>query len=205
MKQEIKKGGHWINEAGEKVPVDYIFSADRLKERRAHSLLTKAKGLNAQLVKMKHEFQTICDEVCAKVMTDLKASGETKGNFTWYNFDRSVKVEVSVNERIEFDDLTIKACKEKLDQFLANNIESKLDFVKELVTDAFSTTRGKLDAKKVTSLLRYRDRVKEPLFQESLALIEQAMRKPSSKTYYRVSERQGDGSYKVIDLNFSSI
>ena len=204
MKQELKDK-YWYNEAGEKIPTEYIFSTDRLKERRAYTLLTKAKSAQAKLIELKTEFQRICDEVYAKAMADYKASGETKGNYTWFNFDRSTKVEVSVNERVEFDDLTIKACKEKLDEFLSANIESKMAFVKELVADAFSTTRGKLDVKKVTSLLRYKDRVKDPLFQESLALIEQSIRRPSSKTYYRVSERQPDGSYKVIDLNFSSI
>lgn len=204
MKQELKDK-YWINEAGDKIPIEYVFPADRLKERRAYSLLTRAKKLNNDLCEFKKYIEHVCNEICDKVMNDLKASGEGKGNFTWYNFDRSVKIEVSVTERIDFDDLTIKACKEKLDMFLSNNIESKLDFVKELITDAFSTTRGKLDAKKVTSLLRYKDRVKDPLFQESLSLIEQAIRRPGSKTYYRVSERQGDGAYKATDLNFSSI
>jgi hypothetical protein len=77
--------------------------------------------------------------------------------------------------------------------------------IKQIVTDAFSTTRGKLDAKKVMSLLRYKDKVKDALFLESMELLEKSIRRPDSRIYHRISERQPDGSYKAIDLNFSSI
>lgn len=204
MKQEVKEG-FWVNEAGDKVPVGYINKSDKLKERHAHTLLVRAKLLNEKLSEFKELSKRLNDEVFTAAMADFKASAATKGNYTWFNFDRSVKIEVSVNERIEFDDLTIKACKEKLDEFLNANVESKHDFVKQLVTDAFATTRGKLDAKKVMSLLRYENKIHDALFQESLSLLKQSIRRPDSRMYYRISERQADGSYQVIDLNFSSI
>jgi hypothetical protein len=204
MKQEIKDG-FWINEAGDKVPVGYINKSDRLKERHAHTLLVRAKSLNEKLTEFKELSQRLNDEVLKAAMDDFKASPAGKGNYTWFNFDRGIKIEVSVNERIEFDDLTIKACKEKLDEFLNANVESKHEMIKQIVTDAFSTTRGKLDAKKVMSLLRYKDKVKDALFLESMELLEKSIRRPESRTYYRISERQEDGSYHVIDLNFSSI
>jgi hypothetical protein len=204
MKQEVKDG-FWTNEAGDKVPVGYINKSDKLKERHAHTLLVRAKSLNEKLAEFKALSKRLNDEVHDAAMSDYKVTPSNKGNYTWFNFDRSIKVEVSVNERIEFDDLTIKACKEKLDEFLNVNVESKHDFVKQLVTDAFATTRGKLDAKKVMSLLRYEDKIKDTLFQESLALLKQSIRRPDSRMYYRISERQVDGTYQVIDLNFSSI
>ncbi|MDR3350727.1 MAG: DUF3164 family protein [Prevotellaceae bacterium] len=204
MKQELKQKT-WVDEAGREVPTMYLNGSDKLKERHAHTLLIRAKSLNEKLREFKELSRRLNDEVFTKSMEDLRAKGDGKGNYTWFNFNRSVKIEVSVNERIEFDDLTIKACKEKLDEFLNVSVESKHDFVKQLVTDAFATTRGKLDAKKVMSLLRYEDKIKDALFQESLALLKQSIRRPDSRTYYRISERQEDGSYQVIDLNFSSI
>jgi hypothetical protein len=204
MKQEIKDK-FWINEAGDKVPVGYVNKSDKLKERHAHTLLVHALSLNKKLTEFKELSRRLNDEVFTAAMADFKASPETKGNYTWYNFNRSIKIEVSVNERIEFDDLTIKACKEKLEEFLNVNVESKHEMIKQIITDAFSTTRGKLDAKKVMSLLRYKDKVKDALFLESMELLEKSIRRPESRMYYRISERQADGSYQVIDLNFSSI
>jgi hypothetical protein len=204
MKQELKSKT-WIDEAGREIPTVYLNPSDKLKERYAHTLLVRAKSLHEKLREFKELSRRLNDEVFSKSMEDLRAKGDGKGNYTWFNFDRSVKVEVSVNERIEFDDLTIKACKEKLDEFLNANVESKHEMIKQIVTDAFSTTRGKLDAKKVMSLLRYKDKVKDDLFLESMELLERSIRRPDSRTYYRISERTGDGDYQVIDLNFSSI
>jgi tRNA nucleotidyltransferase/poly(A) polymerase len=149
--------------------------------------------------------QKLCNEVYVKMMEEFKTKTDSKGNFTWFNFDRSVKVEVSIADRIDFDDLTITACKDKLDEFLDQNLDSKQEFVKQLVTDAFSTSRGKLDAKKVMSLLKYRTKIKSDLFQEALNLLESAIRRPDSRTYFRIWERDKSGEYKLIDLNFSSI
>lgn len=204
MIQKVKDKS-WTDETGRIVPMDYISLGNRLKERAAGTLLRKAKSINAHLTAFKKETQLLCDKVYKKMLEEFKAKEGSKGNFTWFNFDRSIKIDVTINERIDFDDLTIKACKSKLYEFLDENLNSKQDFVKEMVTDAFSTSRGKLDAKKVMSLLKYRTQIKAPLFQEALDLMEQSIRRPDSKVYFRIWERCEAGSYELIDLNFSSV
>lgn len=204
MIQKVKDK-EWINESGKLVPMAYISPGNRLKERSAGSILKDAKRINDQLSEFKTKIQKLCDEVYEKMIEEFKAKKDTKGNFTWFNFDRSTKIDVSVSERITFDDLTINACKQKLDEFLDQNLDSKQEFVKQMVTDAFSTSKGKLDSKKVMSLLKYRKQIKAPLFQEALDLMEDSIRKPDSKVYFRIWERDTSGEYHLIDLNFSSI
>lgn len=204
MIQKVKEK-QWIDETGRKVPIDYVSLGNRLKERSAGTLYRKAKAINKQLAAFKTEVQKLCDDVYQKMLEEHKAKAEGKGNFSWFNFDRSIKVDVSVNPRIEFDDITIQACKQKLDEFLSENLDSKQEFVKEMVKDAFSTSKGKLDSKKVMNLLKYRSRVNAPLFQEALDLMEESVRNPSSRVYFRIWERDKQGEYKLIDLNFSSI
>jgi len=197
----------WKDESGRDVPVDYITLSLRMKERSAGRILNQSMKLNKELEAFKTEVSKLCNEVFEKSLKEMKvkSTADFKGNFTWFNFDRSIKIEVSISERIEFDDLTIQACKDKLDDFLDANIDSKAEFVKELVTDAFSTSRGSLDAKKVMSLLKYRTKIADPLFQDALNLLSDSIRRPDSKKYFRVWNRQEDGSYELIDLNFSSI
>ncbi|MFK5950175.1 MAG: DUF3164 family protein [Methylococcales bacterium] len=204
MIQKVKDK-QWINESGNLVPMAYISPGNRLKERSAGSLLKDAKRINDQLSEFKIKMQKLCDEVYEKMIEEFKAKKDTKGNFSWFNFDRSTKIDVSVNERIDFDDITIQACKQKLDEFLNESLDAKHEFVKEMVTDAFSTSKGNLDAKKVMNLLKWRKQVKAPLFQEALDLMEESIRRPDSKTYFRIWERDGSGEYHLIDLNFSSI
>ena len=204
MKQELKQE-FWVNEAGQQVPTKYLDKSDKLKERYAHRLMKAAQAAHKALVELKQLSDQCNEEVYQTSMDDYKVKRDTKGNFAWGCFDGEIKVDVSINERITFDDLTIAAAKQKLDEFLNQNLDAKVDFVREMVVDAFSTTRGKLDVKKVMSLTRYKDKVKDELFQESIALIEKAIRRPDSKRYTRFYLRQEDSSYKLIDLNFSSI
>lgn len=197
----------WKDESGREIPVDYITLAARTRERSAARILNQSIRINKELDAFKKEVSRLCGEVFEKSLKEMKvkSSSDFKGNFTWFNFDRSIKIEVSISERIEFDDLTIQACKDKLNEFLSNSLDSKTEFVKELVTDAFSTSRGNLDAKKVMSLMKYRTKILDPLFQEALNLLGESIRRPDSRKYFRVWNRREDGAYELVDLNFSSI
>jgi len=204
MIQKVKDQ-KWIDETGQAVPIKYITPLARLKEQRLSQLLKEAVILNHRLTNFKTIVKEYCNEIYNLAQTELKTVITEKGNFTIFNFYRSIKIDVAISDRIEFDDLTIAACKAKLDEFLNENLDAKQDFIKEMVTDAFATSKGKLDVKKVMNLLKWQSKVNHPLFQEALRLLTEAIRRPDSRTYFRIWERQDDGAYKLIDLNFSSI
>ncbi|NHN26790.1 DUF3164 family protein [Flavobacterium jejuense] len=196
----------WIDEAGTQIPVNRTTAVERLHERLTAKLLKQAQKVNRDLSAFKDLIQEASIEAYDAFMNDKNVSKETKGNYTWYNFNRTIKIEVAISERIEFDDLTIKAAKEKLDQFLNVNIQSKNEFAKKIVMDAFETQRNKsLDTKKVLGLTRYKKQVNDPMFTEALDLIEQAIRKPESKTYFRIWLKDETGKYNNIDLNLTSV
>ncbi|MCL2290847.1 MAG: DUF3164 family protein [Bacteroidetes bacterium] len=199
------KDSMWTDEAGVQIPVSRITKLERLMENKSSAIVKKATSLNKQLSEFKLELRKVCNEIYAAAMAEKGAKTDAKGNYTWFNFDRSIKIEVAINERIDFDDLTIKASKEKFDKFLSENIQGKAEFAKELVTDAFTTSRGKLDTKKVMGLLKYRSKIQDETFQDAMTLLEQSIRRPDSKTYFRVWVKDGNGKYQNIDLNFSSI
>lgn len=205
MAQQKSTQEFWIDEAGMKIPYARTTKVERLMEKESSRLTREAKKLNSSLTAYKRSIQKTCDRIYAEFMKSKENNKPGKGNFIWYNFDRTIKIEVSVSDRIEFDDLTIQACKDKFDTFIDDNVEGKADFVKELVSEAFSTSRGRLDSKKVMGLLKYRGKIKNALFQEALSLLEESIRRPDSKVYFRVWEKDSAGQYKNIDLNFSSI
>ena len=205
--QQRPKDKVWQDESGTKIPYNRTTQPERLKERAAAKILKEAIYLNTRIAKFKEVVRELCEEAFDAFMAEKEViTKKHKGNFTWYNFNRSIKVEVNVNERIEFDDLTIVAAKEKLDEFLENTIKSKNQFAKDMVLDAFETSRNqKLDVKKVLQLTRHEKRINDPLFSEAVKLINEAVRRPDSKTYFRIWKKDADGSYQNIDLNFSSI
>ncbi len=196
----------WIDETGTPIPYNRTTKSERLMERHSASLLRHAQGLNKKLTVFKELIRKLSQEAYEAFMEEKGAGKKSKGNFTWFNFNRSIKIEVSVNEPIVFDDLTITAAKEKFDEFLEKNITASNEFVKAMILDAFQTSRGhKLDVKRVLNLTRYKNKIKKPLFTEAVELIEQAIRRPKTKTYFRVWLKDVAGEYKSIELNLSNV
>jgi hypothetical protein len=197
---------YWTDEKGHKVEVKRLTKVEKLQERSAASICKKALKINSDLLSFKTSVIELCDKVYEQYMEENNNSGKVrKGGFTWYNFDKTIKIEVSINEPIKFDDLAITACKDKLDEFLDNNIDSKNEIIKEMITDAFETSRGKLDTKKVMSLLSYKHRVSDAVFLEAMDLLEKGITRPESKKYFRIWQKDNQGEYQNIDLNFSSV
>lgn len=205
VNNQTSKDKVWIDETGTAIPFNRTHQIERLKEKKAFSLYKKAVAINKELSDFKSHMAEICEEVYTKAMAELKNESANKGNFTWYNFDRSIRIEVKINERIEFEDIAIKACQDKLNKYISENTSSTDPLIPQLINDAFSTQRGKLDAKKVMGLLRYRSRIKNELFQEAMEHLEQSIRRPSSKAYYMISVRTEEGKYELLDLNFASV
>lgn len=199
----------WTDESGITIPANRITKAEKLKEARLETLARKATALNARLAEFKTEFAEAADEIFAAVMAENGITKtDHKGNFLSKTFNGSIKAEVDVNERIEFDDAMILIAKAHFDEFLSIGASAIDEMIRELILDAFSTSRGKLDAKKVTSLIKYKSRIdanKYPSFHKAIEAIEKSISRPSSKRYFRISTKDAEGKYNAIDLNFSSI
>jgi hypothetical protein len=202
---QTKKEKSWYDESGTLIPYNRLTKLELMREREIGRLLKDAMFINKKLKEFKDSVRIATEAIVDQFMAEKGIETIGKGNVTLFNFDRSVKVEVSISDRIEFDDLTMKACKEKFDSFLADNVEERQEFIKEMVNDAFSTSRGKLDSKKVMGLLKYESKVKDAKFQEAMNLLKESIRRPDSRVYYRVWLKDESGEYQNIDLNFSSI
>ena len=199
IRQQKTSDGMWKNENGIEIPVNRITATEKVMERVSFRMFRDALVLHEELVQFKEDIRKQCDEIYTKAMEDNKVK-KGKGNFTFYNFDRSIRMEVSINENIMFDDVLIQACQAKLNEFLNDKLSDKDEFVRQLVMDAFSKTRGALDARKVMSLLRHRSKIKAKAFQEACNLLEESIRRPDSRTYFRVSYELRIGKIEIYNV-----
>jgi hypothetical protein len=196
----------WTDESGAGIPYSRTTKVERLHERSANKIVRATLDVNKRLHALNELLINLSQEAYDAYMKSKDIDKKSKGNYTWYNFDRSIKIEVNVSEPIVFDSLTITAAKEKLDEFLDANIESKNSFIKQMIIDAFETQRsGSLDTKQVLKLTSYEDKVKSPKFSEAIKLIREAIRRPKSKTYRRVWIKDASGKYQNVELNLSSL
>jgi len=204
--EQKKTDKTWNDETGAAIPFNRVRASERLREARAARLAKQALSISNSMKDFKENVRKTSEVIITAVRREMeKEAKAAKGNYSWYNFDRSIKVEVSVNERIDFDEMLIGLCKEKLMAFVTATLSDKETFIVEMVNDAFNTTKGKLDAKKVMSLLKYEKKIKAVQFQEALSLLKDSIRRPESKTYFRVWVKDENGEYKNIELNFSAI
>ncbi|MCZ2393389.1 MAG: DUF3164 family protein [Chitinophagales bacterium] len=198
----------WTDESGVQIPYNRTTPLERAKEIKIEQLYRKSIKINEALVAFKSDIEAIVADMIdmARKANDVKLNG--KGNFTFFNFDRSLKIEVNISELIRFDDLTLEAAKEVLLGVVRKNVTGD-EFILSLVEDAFQTSRGRLDTRKILGLKKHTQRIKTKDIREewekAMSLIDQSISRPDSKTYYRVWAKDLSGQYQSVELNFSSI
>lgn len=200
--KQISKDAHWKDEQGNNVPYNRTTALERTKEQLCFKIAKEALALNNELVNYKKMVAKEAQEIYALAMADAKPG---KGNFTFYNFDMSIKVEVQINDNIEFDSIVIEQAKQLLLELIEESISADKAFIKDLVLSAFQNTKGSLDTKKVLGLKKHASKIKDTRYHEAMRLIDTSIRIPSSKTYYRVWVKDELGKFQNIDLNLSSI
>lgn len=208
IKQFTAKDKTWIDESGSLIPYNRTTPTERKREKSAFQLAKKAININNLLSDFK-EFVSLATE---EVLNDAREANEVKldlkGNYTWYNFDRSIKIQVDISEPIKFDEIQIAAAKEKLMNLIRTNISGD-EFIISIVEDAFQTSTGRLDPKKILGLRKHSKRIKSTLLKaqwdETMSLIDESITRPKSKSYYKIWIKNSEGKYDGVELNFSAI
>lgn len=201
------KNQTWLDESKVSIPYSRTTKTERLNESICSKIVSKAATASKKLIEFKTELKQLVEDAEKAFIQEygIERTEKYKGNFTFFNFDRSVKVERSINETITYDEALSMAAKEIFMGFISNSISGSKDWVKALILDAFETKGGKLDPKKVSLLMRHEARANDAEYSRGCALLKKAERRPDSKTYYRIWVKDEEGEYKAIELNFSNI
>lgn len=209
IKTFTSKDGIWINASQDKVPYKFVPAVDRKKEILSAKLLKAALAIEKQLA----EFYAQLNEAFTEVADMLKDEYEikynkkkkTKGSLTWYNFDRSIKIEADVNEIVKWDGALMTEAKKQLDDYITSSMSETNELISGLVTSAFSSSKGMIDTGKVFQILKSQDKIKNQKFQKACELIKKAQSIDRTKLYMRVWAKEADGQYRNINLNFSTL
>ncbi len=207
INQQKSNCGFWTDESGAQIPYNRTTKFERLAERKTAQLARTAVSINESLGAFKDAIREEAQELYEAFIeaNGGKQKENWKGGATFFNFDRSIKIEVSVNQIIRFDENLIGLAQAKLDEVLNEGLSEAKDFVKPIVMDAFKTSNGKLDTKRVLGLRRYASKVKDPRYAEAMKFIDEAIRKPESREYYRVWIKNENGAYEDVQLNFTAL
>ena len=206
--QHTTKDKIWIDESGTQIPYNRTTAVERKKEKHAFTLLKKGQNVTKILAELKAAVKEASDEVLNAEREASNVKLSEKGNYTWYNFDKSIKIQVDVNEPIKFDEIKIASAKEKLMNLIRTNINGD-EFIISIAEDAFQTSFGKLDPKKILGLRKHSARIKNQAIKlewdETMKLIDASITRPKSKSYYKIWVKNEEGEYEGVELNFSNI
>lgn len=206
--QHTTKDKIWIDESGTQIPYNRTTPIERKKEKHAFNLLKKGQNVTKILAELKAAVKEASDEVLNAEREASNVKLSEKGNYTWYNFDKSIKIQVDVNEPIKFDEIKIASAKEKLMNLIRTNINGD-EFIISIAEDAFQTSSGKLDPKKILGLRKHSARIKNQAIKlewdETMKLIDASITRPKSKSYYKIWVKNEEGEYEGVELNFSNI
>jgi hypothetical protein len=192
----------WKNHKGETIPAKYVPKIDKDREGLVNRHVARAAKLHEALNSFKTDLLIDCDAFFDQMMTDNNVRKPGKGNYSLTTFDKQYKIEVDVQDRIDFDD-TIQVAHEKIKLYLAEITKDSSGDIQQIVNAAFQTSKGKMDVKRVLGLFELN--INHPTWKEAMELIKNSIQRNSSKRYVRFWTRQDDGEYNGIELNFSAL
>lgn len=203
---QTSKNKFWKDEAGIEIPYARINPLERKTEKALGRAAVRALKINSDLTTFKNDLKQEVEEL----YEDFKKAnggkiGKGKGNVTFFSFDRAIKVEVCINELISFDENYINLAQEILKEVISEGLSGASDWIETIVMDAFTKSNGKLDTKKVLGLRKHEARVNKPRYSEAMRMIDKGIRRPSTKEYFMVWVKDGNGEYVNVQLNFSAI
>lgn len=192
----------WRNSKGQEVPAVYVPKIDKEREKLVKKYIDKAQKLNASLIMFKKDLIDDCDAFIEQMFKENNVKQEGKGNYSLTSFDKELKIEINVQDRIEFDD-TIQVAHAKIKEYLADITKDANSDIQVIVNSAFQTSKGKMDVKRILGLFEYK--ITHPKWVEAMELIQNSISRNSSKRYVRLWIKNAAGEYDSIELNFSSL
>lgn len=204
MITETIPAGHRKDSRGRLVPESQIKDVDLMRDQVVRELTAEALAVQAVLARFKQKaFDTI------NAFVDLSAEkygaklGGSKGNVSLLTFDGALRVQLAIQESIQFDE-RLQAAKELIDECLREWTVGARPEIATLVQDAFRVdAAGKLRTGSVLALRRLD--ITDPRWLQAMQAIGDAVQVVGSKSYVRFHRRDANGQYQAISLDIAGV
>ncbi len=196
--------GYRADSKGRFVPISSIKAIDIERDAVVTSLIEKVKTTRQQL----KDFKGLAfGDIEAFIELSLEQYGVHigggKGNITLYSFDGQFKIVRQIQDSIRFDE-RLQAAKVLIDECIQSWSADSNDHIKTLINDAFQVDReGKISTARVLGLRRHN--IDDPKWIQAMEAIGDSINIVDSKSYVRFYERDKDGKYQPISLDFANV
>lgn len=206
-KKTKKQPKQYFTAKGEPVPASAVSVEDKTRDKMVCKIIDAAMELSNELDMFKNWAYSECDDLHRD---NLRKNGVDVGDgesrkpqgYTMYSYDKKFRVEMNVSNKITFND-NISIAQECIQDYLDVATQDANEEIRQIVRNAFTTSRNQLDKAKVLSLFQYQ--ITHPSWLQAIELIKASIEVSDSRRYMRFSVRDSEGVYIPIQLNFSSL
>ena len=192
------------NAKGHLIPADKVKPVDKLRDEEVRGMIKVAKMLRDDMQRAKRRiFASFNDFVALSAQEYEVQLGGKKGNTTLISYDGKFKVQLAVSENIVFDE-RLQVAKSLIDECLTDWTRDSNDNIKAIINQAFQVDKeGKISTHRVLSL-RSLD-MSDAKWDRAMDAISDAIQVTDTKEYIRFYERDEQGAYHQISLDFSNV
>ncbi len=190
---------------GVDIPARHVRKVDRARDYVAESIVKRAMELRRDLEEFKadainrvREFERFSAEESGVTMSP-------KGNVTVTTFDHSMKVEINVQNYIDFDE-RLQHAKSIIDDLLNEWTEEARTEVQEIVRAAFNTDKkGQVNKKEILGLRKLK--FGDPRWRKAISLIDKSITIHERKSYVRfyVRDPRDENRWNSILLDIAKV
>ncbi len=197
--------GYMENAKGHLVPVTKVSDLDKLRHEFVTEQISKAKALRQAITDYKSlafgDIHAFCDVSAEKYACPV---GGHKGNFSLLSFDGRYKIQVQIQDKIEFDE-RLQVAHTLVKRCFAKWSDGASDNIKAIVNNAFDVDKeGNCNVARILSLRQLE--IDDEDWMNAMRAIYDSIRITGSKTYVRFYERrESDGKFEPITLDFSTL
>lgn len=190
---------------GALVPLAAVKPMDKLIDDQVRKIVGFARDLSGQIARFRgHTFDDI-GSLAALIDQEYgaKLGRGSKGNLTLTSYDGTLKVQVQVQDQIEFGP-ELQAAKKLVDECLTDWSADSGDNLRAVVTRAFQVDKeGQINRAEIFMLLRIV--IDDPRWVRAMDAVRESIRIIGSKTYVRFHQRDTpDGGWNPITIDLAS-
>ncbi|ETD85763.1 DUF3164 family protein [Rhodobacter capsulatus] len=185
---DVNGKAYMTDAKGALMPVELIKPQHVLEDETVRKIMGFALALSAQVTRFKeHTYEDLGAFDALLEQEYGLTKGGPKGNRTYQSFDGLMKIEVRVNDLIDFGP-ELQIGKALLDECLTEWAEDSRPEVRALITKTFNTEKeAQVNRALLFTLLSLE--VEDARWNRAMDAIREAIRIVGSKTYYRIQMR----------------
>ncbi len=190
----MAKKKEWMTHDGLAVPESAISPFDKEKEPKFDAMLRKALAAKKAEDDCEQYLRKTGDMLIARVFANRGKDIADNESYTLYNYDKSIRLVARKNVKIELSadvNVAMKIFNEYLDEVMKESPE-----VRRLIQQAFSTTNGELDPKRLIRLLNIG--INHPKWIEACNVLKSSLNTNTTSRYIKLAIRNEKGEYEDV-------